>query len=86
MTTTRVDERDTTLSNLLARVKAGETIVIARDGEDVAKLTACSPTDLLEVAFPGTIHATKHMRDIEFPPIHLSQPIDVVAMLIEDRR
>ena len=38
-----VHEAKTQLSRLLARVEAGEDIVIARRGEPVARLVACEP-------------------------------------------
>ena len=38
-----VHEAKTQLSRLLARVEAGEDIVIARRGEPVARLVACAP-------------------------------------------
>ena len=38
-----VHEAKTQLSRLLARVEAGEDIVIARRGEPVARLVGCKP-------------------------------------------
>ena len=38
-----VHEAKTQLSKLLARVEAGEDVVIARRGEPVARLVACRP-------------------------------------------
>ena len=38
-----VHEAKTQLSKLLARVEAGEDIVIARRGEPVARLVGCKP-------------------------------------------
>ncbi len=43
MTTVNVHEAKTQLSQLLARVERGETIVIARAGRPVAQLSAVSP-------------------------------------------
>ena len=40
MATVKIHEAKTTLSKLIARVEAGEEIVIARDDKPVAKLTA----------------------------------------------
>ena len=40
METVKIHEAKTTLSKLIARVEAGEEIVIARDDKPVAKLTA----------------------------------------------
>jgi prevent-host-death family protein len=39
-----VQEAKTRLSELLARVEAGEQVVIARSGHPVAQLTAFAPT------------------------------------------
>lgn len=38
-----VHEAKTQLSRLLARVEAGEEVVIARRGEPVARLVVCNP-------------------------------------------
>ena len=43
MTTVTIHEAKTQLSKLIARVEAGEEIVIARGKEPVAKLTALKP-------------------------------------------
>ena len=42
MTTVNVHQAKTHLSRLLARVEAGEEIVIARNGRPVARLVSCS--------------------------------------------
>ena len=44
MTTVSVHQARTHLSRLLARVSAGEEIVIARNGRPVARLVSCSPS------------------------------------------
>ena len=44
MATVKIHEAKTTLSKLIARVEAGEEIVIARDDKPVAKLTAIGGT------------------------------------------
>lgn len=41
MTTVNVHQAKTHLSRLLARVEAGEEIVIARNGKPVARLVGC---------------------------------------------
>ena len=41
--TVNVHEAKTHLSRLLARVEAGEEIVIARNGKPAARLVACKP-------------------------------------------
>ena len=43
MTVVNVHQAKTQLSRLLARVEAGEEVVIARRGEPVARLVACKP-------------------------------------------
>ncbi len=43
MFTVNVHEAKTQLSRLLARVEAGEDVVIARRGEPVARLVCCHP-------------------------------------------
>ena len=43
MTVVNVHEAKTSLSRLLARVEAGEEVVIARRGEPVARLVPCKP-------------------------------------------
>ena len=43
MLVVNVHEAKTQLSRLLARVEAGEDVVIARRGEPVARLVGCKP-------------------------------------------
>ena len=43
MVTVNVHEAKTNLSRLLARVEAGEDVVIARNGKPVARLVSCKP-------------------------------------------
>lgn len=43
MFTVNVHQAKTQLSRLLARVEAGEEVVIARRGEPVARLVGCKP-------------------------------------------
>ena len=43
MLTVNVHEAKTHLSRLLARVEAGEEVVIARNGKPVARLVECGP-------------------------------------------
>ncbi len=43
MLTVNVHQAKTQLSRLLARVQAGEEVVIARRGEPVARLVGCKP-------------------------------------------
>ena len=86
MTTIAIEELEAHLREILARVQAGERVLIASDGEPVAELSPCeSLKDRVEKAFPGVEWATKHVRDIDIEPVRLSPEIDAVAMLIEDR-
>ncbi len=43
MVTVDVHEARTNLSRLLARVEAGEDVVITRNGKPVARLVSCNP-------------------------------------------
>ena len=43
MATVNVHEAKTHLDCLLARVEAGEEVIIARNGKPVARLVACKP-------------------------------------------
>lgn len=43
MATVNVHEAKTQLSRLLARVEAGEDVIIARRGKPVARLIGCNP-------------------------------------------
>ena len=86
MTKMRVEELDTTLRELLARVEAGETIVIASDGKDVAEISPCDRFAEMERVFPGMIRSTKpasSIRDIE--PMRLTYPVDAVELIREQR-
>ena len=86
MTTIPVEELEAHLREVLARVRAGERVLIASDGEPVAELSPCeSWKDRVEKVFPGVQHATKPMRDIHIEPVPVPPGVDVVAMLIEDR-
>ena len=44
VTVVNVHQAKTQLSRLLARVEAGEDVVIARRGQPVARLVACKPS------------------------------------------
>lgn len=44
MTTVNMHEAKTRLSSLVAKVEAGEEVVISRDGKPVAKLVRIEPT------------------------------------------
>ena len=56
VTTVNVHEAKSTLSKLLERVEAGETIVIARAGRPVAELVPHRRADLVFGLAKGEIH------------------------------
>jgi prevent-host-death family protein len=85
MTTIPIEELEAHLREVLARVQAGERVLIASDGQPVAELSPCDSRTALERAFPGMQRATKHMRDIHIEPVPVAPGFDAVAMLIEDR-
>ncbi len=86
MTTIPVEELELHLLEVLARVEAGETVLLARDGEVVAQISPCGSLPArLEKLFPGMQHATKRMRDIHIEPVPVPPGVDVVAMLVQDR-
>ena len=51
--TVKVHEAKTHLSDLLAKVEAGEEVVIARGNEPIAKLTRLQPRRRLEATIAG---------------------------------
>lgn len=61
MTKVNVYEAKTHLSRLLARAEAGEEIVIARDGEPVARLVPVHPPR--RARRPGTWVGRLHVAD-----------------------
>ena len=84
--TTSVDELETTLLDLLARVKAGETILIASDGKDVAQISPCDPLARLERALPGLIRATMPASSIpDIRPWDSDLQLDAVKLIREER-
>ena len=82
-----IDELEAHLRDVIARVRAGETVEIAEGGETVAQITPCD--DLmarLEKRFPGMQHATVSHKDLsDIVPLRLPDGVDAAAMLIEDR-
>lgn len=85
MTTIPVEELELHLAGMLARVEAGETVLLARDGEPVAQISPCDSLPArLEKLFPGMQHTTEPMRDIRIEPVPVPPGVDVV-MLIKDR-
>ena len=64
--TVNVHEAKTHLSRLLARVEAGEEIVIARNGKPAARLVACKPRGKRR---PGTLKGKIEIDDSFFDPL-----------------
>ena len=60
MVTVNVHEAKTTLSRLLARVEAGEDVVIARNGKPVARLVDVNPRRRPR---PGTLKGSIGLPD-----------------------
>ena len=85
MVTIAIEELELHLREVLARVRAGERVVVASDGEPVAEISPCDPLAALERAFPGMQRATRHMRDIEIRPWKLNGPVDSVELIREQR-
>lgn len=85
MTTIAIEELELHLREVLARVRAGERIVVASDGEPVAEISPCDPLAALTRALPGVPRPTKHLRDVRFVPIPVGPGPDVVDVLREVR-
>ena len=64
--TVNVHEAKTHLSRLLARVEAGEEIVIARNGKPAARLVACKRRGKRR---PGTLKGKIEIDDSFFDPL-----------------
>lgn len=56
MTTVNIHEAKSTLSKLLERVEAGETITIARAGKPIAQLVPLVRADLAFGGLRGQVH------------------------------
>ena len=65
MKVVNVHEAKTTLSALLARVEAGEDVVIARNGRPVARLVAVPAPTRRE---PGILRRDPAWRDFKYDP------------------
>ena len=77
MTTVRLEELREHLDEVLARVKAGETVEIAEGGEAVARIAPCA--EPWEQAL-GLHRATRSMRDFQFDRIRLTPgPVHTAA-------
>ena len=66
MLTVNVHEAKTHLSRLLARVEAGEEVVIARNGKPVAQLVLCKPKGRPQ---PGSMSGLFEVPDSFFDPL-----------------
>jgi antitoxin (DNA-binding transcriptional repressor) of toxin-antitoxin stability system len=77
-TTVNIHEAKTHLSKLLARVEAGETIVIARAGKPVAELRA--PTPKVDIVFGGL----KHLIWSDDPDIFGNDDTEIAEMFTDD--
>jgi uncharacterized protein (DUF433 family) len=75
MAMVKIHEAKTTLSKLIARVEAGEEIVIARDDNPVAKLTAIGQAGVLaEEAAPYDAPAALRARITADPEVCGGRP------------
>ena len=78
MATVKIHEAKTTLSKLIARVEAGEEIVIARDDKPVARLTAIgqegAPSGPAEEAAPYDAPAALRARITADPDVCGGRP------------
>lgn len=66
MTVVNVHQAKTQLSRLLARVEAGEDVVIARRGEPVARLVGCKPRTMRQ---PDILKGKVTIPDSFFDPL-----------------
>ncbi len=66
MLTVNVHQAKTQLSRLLARVEAGEEVVIARRGEPVARLVGCKPVAMRQ---PDVLKGKIIVPDSLFDPL-----------------
>lgn len=66
MTVVNVHEAKTQLSRLLARVEAGEDVVIARRGQPVARLVFCKPRTMRQ---PNILKGMVTIPDSFFDPL-----------------
>ena len=64
--TVNVHEAKTYLSKLLARVEAGEEVVIARNGKPVARLVKCKAKGKPQ---PDVLKGLVHIDDSFFDPL-----------------
>ena len=70
MSIVNVHQAKTQLSRLLAQVERGEEVVIARNGEPVARLVSCRPPAKREF---GALTGRIHLDDSFFDPLPESE-------------
>src|SRR5438128_1608730 len=64
MTTVNMHEAKTRLSQLVAKVEAGEEVIISRDGKPVAKITRVQPVKRAKAGFAkGTVTIVGNFED-----------------------
>lgn len=80
-----IDEFSADVQAFLARVERGQTVLVARDGAAVARISPCGMDDALESAFPGLKRAKTHTRDIDVAPVPVPRGYDVMAVLASER-
>lgn len=66
MRVVNIHEAKTHLSRLVARVEAGEEVIIARNGEPVAQLVRCKPAAKRQ---PDVLKGKVVIPDIFFDPL-----------------
>ena len=85
MTTLPIEDLASNLGELIARVEAGETVLLERDGKTVAQVSPCDPRAVLERTFPGMTAATRSPRDLRTDRVPLASGPDIVDVLLEVR-
>ena len=87
MTKMRVEEVESRLREVLARVDAGETFEIESDGRTVARLSPCDPVMArLEKSFPGLKRSTAPASSVlGIRPMRLPIPVDSVELVRDER-
>ena len=86
MTTLTVGELEANLREILERVRAGESVVIASEDAAPVQISPCDPFAALEAAFPGIRRATKPAFDLlSIRPLRLNGPADAVELIRYER-
>ena len=85
MTTLLIEELESHLREVIARVQAGETVLVVNDGGPVVQIAPCDPMDAAERAFPGMKRPTKRMSDVRIERVPLSDGSDILDVLREVR-